>query len=129
MADDREERIRKLAYEMWQRDGSPEGQHDLHWHEAAREVDAQMQDESRAKGAASPAPHQGDEGGAGLGGAEVSGAGKPKAPRARKSAATGADGAAKPARKAAAKSTKAPARSSTPRKPRAKKDAPPGDAG
>lgn len=125
MADDREERIRKLAYEMWQRDGSPHGQHDAHWQEATREVDAQMQDESRGQKVASPAPHQSDEGGAGLGGAEVSGAGKPKAPRGRKTAAAKDGDTAKPARKTAAKSTKAPARSSTPRKPRAKKDAPP----
>ncbi|MCP1169594.1 DUF2934 domain-containing protein [Limimaricola litoreus] len=133
MADDREERIRKRAYELWERDGSPEGQNDAHWHEAAREIDAQMQDESRTAGDTGPEPevHKSDE--------DSSGPGTPKPPSraktTRKKAASGTDekaeGEAKPARKtatkAAAKSTKAPARATKPRKPRAKKgDAPDG---
>lgn len=39
MEDDREDRIRKRAYELWERAGKPEGSHDQHWFQAAREID------------------------------------------------------------------------------------------
>ncbi|PTM95267.1 hypothetical protein C7449_104343 [Mycoplana dimorpha] len=39
MEDDREDRIRKRAYELWERAGKPEGRHDQHWFQAAREID------------------------------------------------------------------------------------------
>lgn len=35
--DDREERIRRKAYELWEADGCPEGRHDDHWVQA-REI-------------------------------------------------------------------------------------------
>jgi hypothetical protein len=131
MADDREERIRKRAHEMWERDGFPEGQDQAHWHDAAREIDAEIASgsgetpeyaETPETLAAKPEAdiHGGDEGGAGLGGTDVTGAeggvkAKPaRAKSPRKSASAKAD--AKPA----AKATK-----TTARKPRAKK----GDAG
>ncbi len=39
MTDDREDRIRKRAYELWQQEGSPEGKPDDHWLQAEREID------------------------------------------------------------------------------------------
>ena len=41
MGDDREERIKARAYEIWQRDGSPRGQENAHWKEAEQELDAE----------------------------------------------------------------------------------------
>lgn len=37
----REERIRARAYEIWQREGCPEGCEDEHWRQAEAEVDAE----------------------------------------------------------------------------------------
>ena len=42
MADDREERIRQRAYDLWQREGAPEGRDQDHWHEAVAQIDAEM---------------------------------------------------------------------------------------
>ena len=39
MAQDREDRIRKRAYQLWQQEGSPEGRPDDHWLQAEREID------------------------------------------------------------------------------------------
>ena len=36
---DKEQRIRKRAHEIWERDGRPEGQHDEHWDQARREIE------------------------------------------------------------------------------------------
>lgn len=41
MAEDREERIRRRAYDLWQREGAPEGRHQDHWHEAVAQIDAE----------------------------------------------------------------------------------------
>lgn len=38
-AEDREDRIRRRAYDLWEREGRPEGEHERHWHQAARDVD------------------------------------------------------------------------------------------
>ncbi|MBL6457384.1 DUF2934 domain-containing protein [Belnapia sp. T6] len=35
-----EERIRRRAHEIWEREGRPEGRHEAHWAEACREVAA-----------------------------------------------------------------------------------------
>lgn len=48
MQGDREERIRRRAHEIWEREGRPEGQHDAHWARACAEID----DEDRAGGTA-----------------------------------------------------------------------------
>lgn len=32
-------RIRDRAYDLWERDGRPEGRHDDHWHQARRELE------------------------------------------------------------------------------------------
>lgn len=37
MADVTDEKIRELAYQLWERDGSPQGKDDEYWH-AAREL-------------------------------------------------------------------------------------------
>jgi hypothetical protein len=39
MEDDREEAIRRLAHEKWEREGRPEDQHHRHWQEATAEID------------------------------------------------------------------------------------------
>ncbi|MFC6447516.1 DUF2934 domain-containing protein [Shinella zoogloeoides] len=39
MAQDREDRIRKRAYQLWQQEGSPQGRPDDHWLQAEREID------------------------------------------------------------------------------------------
>ena len=41
MNDDREERIKARAHEIWQREGSPEGRENDHWKEAEQELDAE----------------------------------------------------------------------------------------
>jgi hypothetical protein len=37
--DERDERIRRRAYEIWEKDGKRHGDHERHWHEAADEID------------------------------------------------------------------------------------------
>ncbi|MDX8466165.1 DUF2934 domain-containing protein [Mesorhizobium sp. VK23B] len=39
MDDDRTEKIRQRAYEIWQREGSLDGDHERHWHQAELEID------------------------------------------------------------------------------------------
>jgi hypothetical protein len=39
MIRDRLERIRERAYELWERAGSPHGQHEEHWKTASKEID------------------------------------------------------------------------------------------
>jgi len=36
---DREVRIQRRAYEIWEREGGHQGEHDRHWHQAIREID------------------------------------------------------------------------------------------
>ena len=38
--DDREHSIRQRAYEIWEMEGRPEGRHQDHWQQAARELGA-----------------------------------------------------------------------------------------
>jgi hypothetical protein len=40
----KEERIRIRAHEIWERDGSPHGQQDDHWHRARREIEMEDED-------------------------------------------------------------------------------------
>ena len=53
MQGDREDRIRHRAYEIWERDGRPEGRGESHWAQACAEIEA----EDRA--ASSDAPGEG----------------------------------------------------------------------
>lgn len=39
MTDDRDEKIRKRAHELWQQEGQPDGKPDDHWYQAEREID------------------------------------------------------------------------------------------
>lgn len=41
MMDEREERIRQRAHQIWEREGRPGGREDAHWEQAAREVAAE----------------------------------------------------------------------------------------
>ncbi len=41
MTDDRQQRIRQRAYELWEEEGYPHGQHERHWDQATRDVEAQ----------------------------------------------------------------------------------------
>jgi hypothetical protein len=43
---DREDRIRRRAYALWQEAGCPTGQADIHWADATRQIDAEDAPES-----------------------------------------------------------------------------------
>ncbi|MEQ1952490.1 DUF2934 domain-containing protein [Mesorhizobium sp. CN2-181] len=36
---DREERIRRRAYDLWEREGRQDGTQERHWHDAVRQID------------------------------------------------------------------------------------------
>ncbi|WKL25413.1 DUF2934 domain-containing protein (plasmid) [Sinorhizobium meliloti] len=38
---ERDNRIRTRAYELWENDGRRDGDHERYWHEAARQIDAE----------------------------------------------------------------------------------------
>jgi hypothetical protein len=38
MNDDREQRIRERAHQIWEREGRPDGQEQSHWERASREI-------------------------------------------------------------------------------------------
>jgi len=40
--EDREERIRRRAHEIWEREGKPHGRDGEHWRQAASEIDAEV---------------------------------------------------------------------------------------
>lgn len=50
MADDRHNRIRQRAHEIWEQEGRPDGSHERHWRQAESEVTA-----ADAKAAQKPA--------------------------------------------------------------------------
>ncbi|MGK9284894.1 DUF2934 domain-containing protein [Sinorhizobium meliloti] len=53
---EREELIRRRAYAIWEQEGRPDGQHQRHWEQAAREMQG-----SETKGPETPGPEtQGD---------------------------------------------------------------------
>ena len=41
MTIDKHERIRQRAFEIWEQAGRPEGEHERHWHQATREIEAE----------------------------------------------------------------------------------------
>ena len=49
MSDNREDRVRQRAHEIWQREGQPEGQGARHWLEAEGEIDAEDEAAKPAK--------------------------------------------------------------------------------
>ncbi|WP_087001668.1 DUF2934 domain-containing protein [Rhizobium sullae] len=38
---DREDRIRRRAYEKWEREGRPDGEHERHWQQAEKEIEGE----------------------------------------------------------------------------------------
>ena len=46
MASNKEDRIRSRAYEIWKREGCPEGRDREHWEEAVQELDRQAGSEA-----------------------------------------------------------------------------------
>ena len=49
MSDDRQQRVKQRAYEIWESEGRPSGRHDDHWSRADRELGDQ--DQGRSSGA------------------------------------------------------------------------------
>lgn len=37
----KEERIRRRAYEIWEREGRPDGEHERHWQQAEKELEGE----------------------------------------------------------------------------------------
>lgn len=52
MTDDRHERIRQRAHEIWEQAGRPEGAHMEHWDRATAEIDAAAKPKKAPKKAA-----------------------------------------------------------------------------
>lgn len=52
MPSDREERIRRRAYEIWEREGKPDGREAEHWDKAAAEIDAEREGAEAVTGVA-----------------------------------------------------------------------------
>ena len=48
MTDDRHERIRQRAHEIWEKAGRPEGAHMQHWDQATAEIDAEKKPKAKA---------------------------------------------------------------------------------
>ena len=48
MDQDREDRIRLRAHQLWEAEGQPHGSHDEHWRRAEEEVDAEKPASARA---------------------------------------------------------------------------------
>lgn len=53
---DRAERVRRRAHDIWEREGRPEGQHDEHWAQAEAEVDDEIRAERQSEETESSAP-------------------------------------------------------------------------
>lgn len=41
MSDDKHDRIRQRAFEIWEQAGQPHGDHESHWHQAVQEIEAE----------------------------------------------------------------------------------------
>lgn len=48
-----EENVRRIAYDLWEKEGRPHGRHDQHWHEARHEAKVLAPE---ARSAHTPAP-------------------------------------------------------------------------
>ncbi|WP_353859577.1 DUF2934 domain-containing protein [Azospirillum formosense] len=53
---DRAERVRRRAHDIWEREGRPEGRHDEHWAQAEAEVDDEIRAERQSEDTESSAP-------------------------------------------------------------------------
>ena len=78
-----EDKVRRRAYEIWEREGRPEGRHDEHWSQARREMEKYGAPEGAQLGrgeagaAGRPAP-EGARPGTGVPGGQSGGAAKPE---------------------------------------------------
>ncbi|MDX8515378.1 DUF2934 domain-containing protein [Mesorhizobium captivum] len=54
---DREERIKRRAYEIWEREGRPKGREQEHWDQAVQEIEAEGSESER--GPVAPGPTAG----------------------------------------------------------------------
>ncbi|SFP54954.1 DUF2934 domain-containing protein [Sphingomonas rubra] len=106
MTDDRNDRVRRRAYEMWEQQGGEHGRHEDHWHSASAEIDAATQAEEASTAApdgttlTSPATDE-------PAGGDAASAASPEEKPARKRAAPKAAAKTSPAEKAPAKPRKA----------------------
>ncbi|TIN26664.1 MAG: DUF2934 domain-containing protein [Mesorhizobium sp.] len=48
--DSREERIKRRAYEIWEREGRPTGREQEHWDQAVQEIEAEGPETERGAG-------------------------------------------------------------------------------
>lgn len=53
---DRAERVRRRAHDIWEREGRPDGRHDEHWAQAEAEVDDEIRAERQSEETESSAP-------------------------------------------------------------------------
>src|SRR3954470_2354001 len=113
MSPEQEDRIKQRAYEIWEREGCPDGRDDVHWSMAVQEIRAE---DGWVDGVADPAGPA-DDLSRQLGSAEASLAPEgiepapeepapAKKPRARKAAAPKAEAAAEPVEEPKAKARK-----------------------
>ena len=49
MSDERDERVRQRAYDIWEREGQPSGRERDHWDQARREIDQEEQGRTAPK--------------------------------------------------------------------------------
>ncbi|TIV00661.1 MAG: DUF2934 domain-containing protein [Mesorhizobium sp.] len=68
---DREERIRRRAHEIWEREGRPEGREREHWDQAMQEIEAE--DSEAERGPVVPDPTVGANSEPDAGGARANG--------------------------------------------------------
>jgi len=83
MTDDRQERIRNRAHQIWLQEGQPAGQHDRHWHQAAADVD---QEDAAGKSAAKKPAKKAAGAGKAKAAAKEAKADKPKTSKPKKAA-------------------------------------------
>ena len=56
MNNEREERIRERAHQIWEREGRANGQEQIHWERASREIDEEDRSSERASNELKGAP-------------------------------------------------------------------------
>lgn len=49
MSDDREQRVKERAYQLWESEGRPSGRQDEHWGQARREIEEEDQGRASAE--------------------------------------------------------------------------------
>jgi hypothetical protein len=100
----REKRIERRAYEIWEREGRPHGQHGEHWRRAEAEIAREEGDDGVAMRAADPEAKMAKAIADHLGGEGIPAAPKRKAAPAKRASAAGGGGTT--AKKAAPRKAK-----------------------